>query len=178
MKTIIISEKPIAGQKIAEILSGNKYISKREKGEPIFTFNHSVFGETVLIPLKGHISDVDFPSANTNWYTTNISDLAKNVKILYNEKEKNIIDLLKKESIGAEQTIIATDADREGESIGREAVVYLKLKNPSIKVKRAYFSAITKDELDNAFTSLVDLNYNLADAADARREIDLVWGLH
>jgi len=176
MKTIIVSEKPIAGQKIAEILSEMDYKNIREGKDPIFTFKHQKFGNVVLIPLKGHISDVDFPESNASWYTTNILELASKTKVLYNEKEKNIISLLKKEAEGTTEVIIATDADREGESIGREAVKYILSKNPQAKIKRAYFSAITKDELEKSFSDLQELNYNLADAADARREIDLIWG--
>lgn len=176
MKTIIISEKPIAGQKIAEILSNNNYVSKRENKDPIFTFKNDTFGDVVLIPLKGHISDVDFPKKYASWYATDLIELASNTEVIYAEKEKGIISLLKKEAPFAEVVIIATDADREGESIGREAVEYLKSTNPKIKIQRAYFSAITKDELSKAFGNLQELNYNLADAADSRREIDLVWG--
>ncbi len=176
MKTIIVSEKPIAGEQISKILSGGKYTSKKDKGSPSFNFSSSDFGDVILIPLKGHISDVDFPKDATNWYKTDVKVLAKETKILYLEKEKAIISLLKKEAKGAQKAIIATDADREGESIGKEAATYLKEGNPKIEIKRAYFSAITKEELSESFSNLKELNYNLADAADARREIDLVWG--
>ena len=74
-----------------------------------------------------------------------------------------------------QKIIVATDADREGESIGREAVNIVLNKNPNIKIKRAYFSAITKQELNKSFKELIDLDNRIA-AADSRREIDLYWG--
>ena len=176
MKTIIISEKPIAGRKIAEILSNKNFKENKKGRDSFFDFQHDTFGDVVLIPLKGHISSVDFPKEYSNWYKTSLLDLANKVSIIYSEKEKNIISILKKETKDADEVIIATDADREGESIGKEAINYILKGNKNIKIKRVYFSAITKEELDKAFSNLKELDYKLADAADTRREIDLIWG--
>ncbi len=176
MKTIIISEKPIAGKKISEILSKKNFSSKVYNKAPYFEFSDKKLGEVTLIPLKGHISDVAFPPKYARWLGTDIRLLVTNPEIKYLMKEKDIAHLLKKFAVGAEKVIIATDADREGESIGKEAVNYLQEGNSNIEIKRAYFSAITSDELGKSFDNLQELNYSLADAADARREIDLIWG--
>jgi DNA topoisomerase-1 len=143
---------------------------------PYFEFLTNLFGEVILIPLKGHISDVAFPQKYARWLGTDIKTLVTNPEIQYIMKERDISALLKKYAKEANKVIIATDADREGESIGKEAVGYLQDGNKTIEIKRAYFSAITKDELGKAFSKLNELNYNIADAADARREIDLIWG--
>ncbi|HID26134.1 MAG TPA: DNA topoisomerase I, partial [Thermoplasmata archaeon] len=43
-------------------------------------------------------------------------------------------------------------------------------------IKRARFSSLTKTEILNAFSNPVDVDYNLATAAETRQIIDLVWG--
>jgi len=53
---------------------------------------------------------------------------------------------------------------------------FVKEKNEKIKIKRAYFSAITEKDINDAFSNLGKVDYNFADSADARREIDLIWG--
>jgi DNA topoisomerase I len=81
--------------------------------------------------------------------------------------------------------VIATDFDREGELIGHEALQQALEANPKIvdatiaerpAVKRARYSALTKDEIERAFTGLDDLSYDLAYAGAARQDIDLIWG--
>ncbi|MEW6294793.1 MAG: DNA topoisomerase [Candidatus Diapherotrites archaeon] len=171
---LIISEKPIAGKRIAEILShGSISVSAQEKAQ-LFEFRKEgkEFG---VIPLKGHIVEVDFPEKYSKWLGTDVRELIF-APIEYKGAEKAIITLLKKKAKDAEEVIIATDADREGESIGVEAVNYLKEKNPKIKISRAHFSAITPKDIDAAFQKLRKVDFALADSADARREIDLIWG--
>ena len=48
--------------------------------------------------------------------------------------------------------------------------------NPKIEVLRAFFSSMTEEEINEAFSNLSKLDFSLADSADARREIDLIWG--
>ena len=43
-------------------------------------------------------------------------------------------------------------------------------------VKRARYSALTKEEIEEAFTNLVELSEPLARAGEARQDIDLIWG--
>src|SRR5215204_5203999 len=44
------------------------------------------------------------------------------------------------------------------------------------KIKRARYSALTKQEIERAFGDLDDLSYDLAYAGAARQDIDLIWG--
>ena len=171
---LIIAEKNIAGQRIAELLAEGKISSSREAGAQLYTFskNKEAFE---LIPLRGHIVELDFPPEYKNWYGTDLKSLAK-AEIRYEPSEKQIANLLEKKGREAEKVIIATDADREGESIGAEALRFLKEANPKIKEERAFFSAITPKEISHAFENLQKFDYNLADSADSRREIDLIWG--
>ncbi len=171
---LIIAEKAIAGRRIAAILSAEKHVEKASAGAIHFDFEQKGKQYTV-VPLRGHIVDVDFPIKYSQWLGTDLRKLAES-EIEYIETEKTIAALLKRIAPSVEQVIVATDDDREGESIGLEAVVLLHSANPKIPVKRVRFSAIIEQEIKPAFNALQQLDTNLAESANARREIDLVWG--
>lgn len=171
---LIIAEKPIAARGIAEILSDGKAKEFEEKRAPFLSFEKEG-KQYLIIPLRGHVLDVEFPKQYSQWVGTDLKTLC-NAEILYLQAEKNIISLLHKNAPEVSEVIIATDYDREGESIGLEAINTLKQKNPSLKIQRANFSAITKEDLEKAFSELEEVQYELAHSADARREIDLLWG--
>ncbi len=171
---LIISEKAIAGQRIAELLADGKVNNLYVANAKVFEFNFK--GEKIrLIPLRGHISDVEFPKSYSNWQGVAIHDLI-DAPIIYSKKEFQIIQCIIDSAPMADEIIIATDADREGEAIGLEAINYAKILNKNIKVSRAYFSAITKEDIEKSFNNLEKFDYNFAYSADARREIDLIWG--
>lgn len=171
---LIIAEKSIAGERIAQLLADGGVITKTITGARVFEFKLN--GEDIrLIPLRGHISDVEFPKNYSNWSQVLIHDLI-DAKVIYTKKEYRIIDCIIDSAPLAQEIIIATDADREGEAIGLEAINYALISNKKINVLRAYFSAITKPDIQKAFNSLEKFDYNFADSANARREIDLIWG--
>jgi len=174
MVKLIIAEKAIAGKKISEILSNGSEKTELVQGIPVFHFSFKD-SDFLLVPLKGHIMDVGFPSHLRYWIGVDVRKLASS-EILYLPTEHAIASLLKKKAVNADEVIIATDADREGEAIGVEALRFIKEVNPKIKISRAYFSAITPKDLKQAFDSLTKVDFNFADSADARREIDLMWG--
>ncbi|MCX8158319.1 MAG: DNA topoisomerase I [Candidatus Diapherotrites archaeon] len=171
---LIITEKEIAAAKIAEILANKKVSKSIYENVPIFPFEKNKI-KYIVFPLKGHIVDVDFPSYYSSWVGTDIKKLVF-VEPIYIEKEKRIAEALKKIASEADEVIIATDADREGESIGVEAIEIIKKIKPNVKIKRAIFSAITPKDINEAFSKLEEVDYNLADSANSRREIDLLWG--
>ena len=90
--------------------------------------------------------------------------------------EKEIIRALKNLAKKADSVVIGTDFDREGELIGSDALIQIRQVAPDVPVSRARYSAFTKREIDHAFSHLVDLDQDLADAGDSRRYIDLIWG--
>ena len=90
--------------------------------------------------------------------------------------EKEIIRALKNLAKKADSIIIGTDFDREGELIGSDALNQIRMVAPDVPVSRARYSAFTKAEIDHAFSNLVELDQNLADAGESRQYIDLVWG--
>lgn len=90
--------------------------------------------------------------------------------------EKGIIRALKNLAKKAEAIIIGTDFDREGELIGSDALRQMRQVAPDTPVSRARYSAFTKGEIDHAFSNLVELDQDLADAGESRQYIDLIWG--
>ena len=165
---LIVCEKDIAAMRIAKILSNNE--AKTIRGNP----NIYKWDDTVVIGLKGHILDLDFEKSFKDWKTDLLGLIHS--KIIKIKKQEQIIKKLKELGKKADELIIATDYDREGENIGVEAIEVVREVNPKIKVKRAIFSAITKEDINNAFNNLRNVDFNLASSAEARREIDLLWG--
>ncbi len=87
-------------------------------------------------------------------------------------KAKKVIAELKKASKIAEHTILATDQDREGESISWHLAEALKLKDP----QRIVFHEITKTAIDEALAHPGKIDMNLVNAQQARRVLDRLVG--
>ena len=166
---LIVTEKNITARKIAQILlNGAK--EKKIDGVSVYTGD-----DTSVIGLSGHIVNIDFPAEYNNWQNTSPRNLIwADTETRYTQKK--IATALKKLSKEAGRVTIATDFDREGELIGVEAYNIIREANPDIKFDRARYSAITKQEIEHAFTNTVPLDFNLAAAGEARQKIDLVWG--
>lgn len=171
MKIVIIAEKYSVAERIAYFLSKGKQKKISRKGITYFTFNDGD-KEYLVIGLRGHIVELDYSDNFKLWKKENLEDLI-NAKPVVMEKFKSLISFLRDTLSNADEVIIATDYDREGELIGREA---LMISNFRGRVKRAKFSAVTGEEIMRAFSNLTELNNNLADSAESRQHIDLVWG--
>ncbi|MGV8083238.1 MAG: DNA topoisomerase I [Coriobacteriia bacterium] len=90
--------------------------------------------------------------------------------------EKEIIRSLKNLAKKADEVIIATDFDREGELIGSDAAAIVRDANKKAPISRARFSAITKEEIEHSFAECATVDDCLAQAGESRQDIDLVWG--
>ncbi len=175
MKTLIIAEKRNAAQRISQILSGGKAKFVKVGRGGYFKFEKGG-DEYFVVPLRGHIVELDYDEKFKRWDIDNLIQLV-NEKPKKINKERGIIKILWDIAKDVDEIIIATDYDREGELIGVEALSVIEKKyGKKFKVKRAKFSALTKEEVEKAFNNLVDINYNLASAAEARQHIDLAWG--
>ncbi len=171
MNILVIAEKRNAAERIARILSGGEIKAVRRGREIYYTFEKEG-KKYFVVPLRGHILELDYGEEFKRWSLENLQLLvdAEPKKLV---KEKSIAKILKELGKKADEIIIATDYDREGELIGVEA---LSLISSNVPVKRAKFSALTREEITRAFENLVNINYNLASAAEARQHIDLAWG--
>jgi DNA topoisomerase-1 len=176
---LVVSEKNLAAKRIAEILAVGKPTSGKVYTTPVYTFRRD--GEDwVSIGLKGHIMEVDFPDEHDGaglkkWSIESLRTLV-GAPILKLPAEKGIIQSLKSLSKKADDVIIATDFDREGELIGADARDIVRSVAKDVPVSRVRFSAITKDEIERAFAEPGEISECLAQAGESRQDIDLVWG--
>ncbi|PIR72146.1 MAG: type I DNA topoisomerase [Candidatus Nealsonbacteria bacterium CG10_big_fil_rev_8_21_14_0_10_36_24] len=87
-------------------------------------------------------------------------------------RAKKVILILKKEVQKGKKTILATDEDREGESIAWHLTQILDLKNP----QRIVFHEITKSAIKEALENPREIDMNLVDSQQARRILDRIVG--
>ena len=172
MRKLIITEKANAARRISTILSDGKSHSSTSGGVTVISFE-SGGDDYDVVSLRGHIIELDYPKEYNDWSSTSPVDLvyAPQVKTV---RVKSILNMIKDLATKADEIIIATDYDREGELIGMETV--REAGADMGIVRRAKFSALTKGEVENAFSNLTDPDKKLADAAEARQIIDLAWG--
>lgn len=172
MKILIITEKANAARRIATILSDGNSHSASAGGVTSLTFEVDGNQYTV-VSLRGHIMELDYPEKYSDWKASSPVELvrAPQIKTI---KVKSILSKITELAKDADEIIIATDYDREGELIGMETVKAAGVDMR--KVRRAKFSALTKGEVENAFSNLVDPDEKLANAAEARQIVDLSWG--
>jgi DNA topoisomerase I len=170
---LIIAEKNIVANRIAQILAGKEKISqKKESGVSVYQF-----ADTATIGLRGHVVEIDFVEGYTNWRSeTHPPRSLIDAGVLKRPTEPAIVKLVQKLSKKADRVTIATDFDTEGELIGKEAYELVRAVNSKVKVDRARFSAITPEEINQAFASASDLDFDLAAAGEARQIVDLLWG--
>ena len=94
--------------------------------------------------------------------------------IIDNAIKKKQIDFLKKEIKNADEVVISTDDDREGEAIGWHIC---KLFNLDVnKTKRIIFNEITESALQKAIKNPTKINMNIVHAQQARQILDLLVG--
>jgi len=96
-------------------------------------------------------------------------------KYVVNDDKKKVVSDLKKLAKDAENVLLATDEDREGEAIAWHLYEALDLKKKK-NVKRIVFHEITKNALLEAIQNPRDLDLHLVDAQQARRVLDRLVG--
>ena len=173
---LIISEKANTAKKIAQFLSEGSIREGKHRSVPHHTFTWKG-EETVSVGLKGHVLNPDYPEEYSNWQKVEPRKLI-DAEILKSVSEKGVAQAVTSLSKKADRVVIATDFDREGELIGVEALSLVFEANPKLMahVERARFSALTPGEVGRAFDELMEVSNELADAGEARQDIDLIWG--
>jgi DNA topoisomerase-1 len=92
---------------------------------------------------------------------------------LVSPEKKQQIQKLKGLLAGAGAVYLATDEDREGESIAWHLLEVLK---PKVPVKRMVFHEITKAAIEKALANPRELDRSLVDAQETRRILDRLYG--
>jgi len=87
--------------------------------------------------------------------------------------KKKVVKELKDALKGADRLLLATDEDREGESISWHL---LQLLSPKVPVQRMVFHEITKEAIGRALASPRDLDMQLVHAQETRRILDRLVG--
>ncbi len=167
---LIISEKYNAAQRIAEILSGGNPGRKTVSNTPVFKW-----GNKRCVGLAGHVVEVDFDEEYNDWNAVPPAALI-DAEIQKQPSKPDIVSAVKQLSKRADKVIIATDFDREGELIGKEAFELARSANNGVRVDRVRFSSLTGPEVKSAFNNPDKLDFDLAAAGEARQVIDLRWG--
>ncbi|MFL6070516.1 MAG: type I DNA topoisomerase [Actinomycetes bacterium] len=129
----------------------------------------------------GHIRDLpksaaDIPAKykKEKWARLGV-DIDHDFEPLYivSPDKKSKVSELKRMLEDADELLLATDEDREGEAIAWHLLQVLK---PKVPVRRMVFHEITKDAIRAAAESPRDLDQRLVDAQEARRIIDRLYG--
>jgi len=88
-------------------------------------------------------------------------------------KKLSVVKMLKNALKDADELIVATDEDREGESIGWHLLQVLK---PKVPVRRMVFHEITKDAIQEAIKNYRSIDDKLVHAQETRRILDRLVG--
>ncbi|KYH27503.1 reverse gyrase 1 [Halalkalicoccus paucihalophilus] len=167
---LIITEKDNAARRIAAILSGDSAEVERRNGVNVYRW-----GGTRCIGLSGHVVAVDFPSEYSDWRDVEPVELI-DADVEKTPTQENIVRTVRLLARDANRVTIATDYDREGELIGKEAYEIVRDVNEDAEIDRVRFSSITEGEVKSAFDDPAEIDFDLAAAGEARQVIDLVWG--
>lgn len=92
--------------------------------------------------------------------------------VVSDAKKKTVAEL-KRALKDADELLLATDEDREGEAIAWHLLQELK---PKVPVRRMVFHEITKDAIEKAKDNTRDLDTALVDAQETRRILDRLYG--
>ena len=173
-RTLVVTEKFNTALRIAVVLSDGRTKRSRLEGTNVFEFERPD-GPYAVVGLRGHIVELDYPKELAHWSLTTLPKLLETPPQKH-VTERGIVAALQSIVRRFDRVVIATDFDREGELIGLECLELLQKVHPRIEVARAQYSALTRDAIEQSFAHLVPLDRALAEAAEARQEIDLVWG--
>ncbi|MBU6311983.1 MAG: type I DNA topoisomerase [Actinomycetales bacterium] len=87
--------------------------------------------------------------------------------------KRQVIAELKRKLAKADELLLATDEDREGEAIAWHLLEVLK---PKVPVRRMVFNEITEHAIADALDQTRELDMKLVDAQETRRIVDRLYG--
>ncbi|WP_091028846.1 type I DNA topoisomerase [Microbacterium oxydans] len=132
-----------------------------------------------VLSSVGHIRDLadkkDIPAADKQAYGKYSIDIDNGFDPYYvvSDRKTKTVAELKRALKSADELLLATDEDREGEAIAWHLLETLK---PKVPVKRMVFHEITKDAIQAAVGNTRELDHDLVDAQETRRILDRLYG--
>ena len=159
LKKLVIVESPAKARKIGDYL-GDGFIVEASVGH--------------IRDLPQRAADIPKDVKKLAWSKEGV-DIENDFAPLYviNPDKKAKVAELKELMKGADELLLATDEDREGEAIAWHLVEVLE---PKIPIRRMVFNEITKEAIQAAVVNTRDLDYNLIDAQETRRVLDRLFG--
>jgi len=141
VRRLVIAEKGSAALRLAVVLSGGSF-KRRRLGVTAFEFERDGVAHSV-IGLRGHIVEIDYPEEFRDWDATDLGALTT-ANAVERVSEPRIADALRVLAAESEEVVIATDFDREGELIGKEALEVIREVSPNVTVmKTAIWARVT-----------------------------------
>ncbi len=158
-KRLVIVESPAKARTIAGYLG------------PEFAVESSI-GHVRDLPERA--ADVPAKFKKEPWARLGV-DVEHDFEPLYvvDAEKKQRVAELKKRLAGADELLLATDEDREGEAIAWHLVEVLK---PKVPVRRMVFHEITPHAIEQALAQTRDIDERLVDAQETRRILDRLYG--
>lgn len=132
-----------------------------------------------VLSSVGHIRDLaskkEIPADKKAAYGKYSIDVENDFDPFYvvNDRKTKTVAELKRALKSADEVLLATDGDREGEAIAWHLLEVLK---PKVPVRRMIFHEITKDAIKEAAEHTRELDVSLVDAQETRRVLDRLYG--
>ncbi|KAK1932801.1 DNA topoisomerase family protein [Babesia divergens] len=177
-----VAEKPSVARGITDLLSQGRKRTEftNSQTNQVFSFVCPLEGQQCKMyftSVRGHLMEQEFDIKYRNWQRTPMQDILDAPIITSVSKdckdiEKNLLHYSKM----CDRLVLWLDCDREGEAIAYEVIAVCRRVNAHIAVRRAIFSAVTKADIENACYRLRNPNRSLAEAVEARQEIDIRIG--
>jgi len=158
-KRLVIVESPTKANKIASFL-GDGYVVQSSRGH--------------IRDLPTGAAEVPAKYKGEKWARTgvNVDNGFEAIYVVSPEKRATLRSL-KQALAGADELLLATDGDREGEAIAWHLLQELK---PKVPAKRMVFHEITPTAIAEAVANPRDLDEDLVDAQETRRILDRLYG--
>jgi DNA topoisomerase-1 len=159
-KPLVVVESPAKARTIAGLL-GPDYVVESSVGH--------------IRDLPRRAKEVPAAYRDAQWARRLGVDVDNGFKPLYvvAPEKKEVVSRLKALVKEASELYLATDEDREGESIAWHLTEVL---SPTVPVKRMVFHEITQPAIERAVREWRDLDRRLVDAQEARRILDRLYG--
>ena len=159
MSSLVIVESPAKAETLARILGSGYNVE-------------ASYGHVRDLPAGADAIPSKFKGEPWARLGVNVQQDFEPLYVIPNDKKK-YIKRLKDALAGADQLLLATDEDREGESISWHVVEVLK---PKVPVRRIAFHEITKEAILAALENPRDIDSNLVRAQESRRILDRLFG--